>query len=119
MTRIGKILVLVNFLFALTFSGWAVGLYTQRVDWAFRVDEGGKIKPDTGEIGRLRERIALLQRVRDPALARWQTARTALARLEAERAKNQEWYAEQIKILETGRDREGKEVPLLALKEKD
>src|SRR4051812_31113335 len=99
MTRIGKFFVFLNLAFSLVLLGWAFGLYTQRINWAFETDGEGKRVPGTGVITQLQDRIASLQQVRDPALARWQSARSQIARLEQQRAANQEWYAEQLKIL--------------------
>ncbi|CAN5228451.1 hypothetical protein BH11PLA2_BH11PLA2_21410 [soil metagenome] len=54
MTSLGKLLVLVNTFVAVILFGWAVSLYTNRVDWFDRTTEDGKIE---GQITQLQAEV--------------------------------------------------------------
>jgi hypothetical protein len=114
-TLLGKILVLVNLVGAIVLLAWALGLYTNRVDWSKSPEKGDKPK---GELLKREERIKQLAGALGTAEARYRSARTRLLSLEAQRPLNDKWYREQLAAVEFGAG--GKtDVPVLAPALKD
>jgi hypothetical protein len=108
MTQLGKILVVANLALSLMFAAWALAIYGNRIDWGDTAE-----RPDAVR-GKMNERKADLTAAvaaRDKAVARWEKALGRLRTDEAERPKAQEWYAEQLKIMETGVDAKGQAHP--------
>jgi len=81
------------------FAAWALGVYTQRVEWA---DKAGTADQAPGELAKRTDQIKRLQEARDQAEKRLETASVGLRRLEQQRVSNLAWYAQQLKDLETG-----------------
>jgi hypothetical protein len=123
MTLFGKTLVFVNLALSFVMLAWAVGVYTESVDWATPKADKDKAQ---GELFKLRDRIApqggfgLWDAVKQ-AEARWKTSNANLAAIEMPRdskqkgdtlrAENQRWYAEQLKDLDSAdKDKPVKEV---------
>jgi hypothetical protein len=82
MTLFGKILVGLNLVLSLVLFGWALGVYTQRIDWS---NKKGKGPEDRGELAKRQETYTGLWNALDPAEKRQQLAGENLAKLEAER----------------------------------
>lgn len=96
-TTLGKILVYCNLGFSLILATWAAGIVTHRLDWA--------PTPEVSE-GEHARKLAEIQGVRDNAIrfyGRWKAAENVLTGEEKRRAENQQWYAEQFRIMETGK----------------
>jgi hypothetical protein len=97
MNRLGKSLVLINAALSFMFVAWSFGLYTQQMPWE-------------NEIKDLKEQIKGLIEARDRADARWHTASNRVRQLEDVMPKRQDYYANQLKIANTGLDSAGKKV---------
>jgi hypothetical protein len=113
MTIFGKILVFVNLALSFVMLAWAVGVYTESVDWATPKATPEKAQ---GELYKLRDRIApqggfgLWDAVKqsearlktsNAAVAAVETPRDSKQKWDTVRRENQRWYAEQLKELET------------------
>ncbi len=96
-TLAGKILLFINLILSLAFAAWAVGIYTNHIDWP-----GGGLGPDRaqGEYTRRQAEITGGQKAAGLALARWQGATGTLLTLEDAQPKYQQWYAAQLNTLE-------------------
>jgi len=104
MTKLGKYLVFANLVLSLCFLGIAAGVATNRIDW-----------PGAGKAGEAKAGIALKadeikewQQAASIAYARYSAAFPELLQVEQERPARQKWYADQLSILQTGKDMEGK-----------
>lgn len=97
MTYFGKFLVTLNFALALCFLTWATLLYSQQLDWK-------------GKLNALEEQMNSQAVIRDSAQAKWADERALVPQSEKERADFQAWYADQLQVLQTGKDRAGKAV---------
>ena len=103
-TQLAKILVFVNLVLSLVFASWALGVYTQRIDW------GKKAAAADRPAGELSKRLEEIDRLggaskegsRQRAEARWVKARDHLLALETVRNQNEAWYAQQLEVLVTG-----------------
>jgi hypothetical protein len=108
MTQLGKILILGNLALSLIFAAWALGIYTQRID--FTKGGGGGAPP--GELAKREQRHAIAKSAVEKAYARYDAAARSVAALEARRPVNLAWYADQYSILRTGVDAKGKPAPV-------
>jgi hypothetical protein len=97
MTRTAKILIYLNLALCLAFAFWAIGLYTNHVDWTDNTKEG------KGVFAQRSERIKALGEARIRADARFQAAKTAVAGEEKVRPEFQAWYDNEIQSLRTGK----------------
>jgi hypothetical protein len=105
MTLLGKILVFVNLLLSFLMLSWAVGLYTNRVDWTATKAKGDK--PDGVLLAR-QERIKTANASLLVAGDRWRSAlrgipdspvaatRDGLFGVEKRIADDRKWYADQL-----------------------
>ncbi len=111
MTRFAKLLVFANLFLSLIFTGWAIGLFTQRVDWAPGRTLGGEPIPERpGRYALLDQEIADAVEQRNLAEVRWQATRPEVAVVEANRQRFQDLFAEVMQLAQTGKDKDGKEV---------
>jgi hypothetical protein len=99
MTLFGKILVVLNLLLGVLLLSWALGVYTQRIDWHSK--GGGPDKP-MGEIAKRKERVEQLWRALQGAEARWQPAWATAWVPQQQRAKLDQWYKTQLATLDAG-----------------
>ena len=100
MTKLAKILVFLNFALGVGMFAWALGIYTNRID--FSNAKGVEGKPD-GELKIRADRIAVLaDNLNKGAVPRWTGARTRLAAAEQMRVNNQKFYAVQLLNLASG-----------------
>ncbi len=105
MTRLGKILVFVTVLLSFVMLGWAVGLYTNRIDFTAAKAKGDK--PD-GVLLAKQERIKSANASLLLAGDRWRSAlrgvpdspnagaRDGVVGLEKRIAEDRKWYADQL-----------------------
>jgi hypothetical protein len=87
-TQVGKILVFVHLSLSLLLAAWAIGLYTQRVNWTNKPGGDGtpgKLTPFADQVKQLGEALATA----DTHVGK---ARFALYGLEQQRAAAQVWY---------------------------
>ncbi len=107
MTKLGKYLVFANLVLAVCFLGLGIGVTTNRFDWPGTMKSGpsGEIKAG---IAQKSEEITKLQQAASQALGRWTPALPELVNLEKEQPDRQKWYKDQLSILRTGKDTDGK-----------
>ena len=97
MRMFGKFLVFLNLVFSLAFLAWAIGLYSQRLDWVERLKQ-------------LDEQIVKLIEERNLTERRWQTDSELVPTEEKRRYDYLAWYEEQLDTLQTGKDKKGENV---------
>src|SRR5947209_6453959 len=103
-TLIGKILVFTNLVFSLMLAALAIGIVTNRMDWAPSPPESDGLHAlKTAEIAQKKEAFVRSR-------LRWKGERDSLLVLEKKRPDDQKWYAEQLAIALTGLDRDDKPV---------
>lgn len=100
-TVLGKTLVFITVALSLLLLGFALGIYSNRIDWPGQTAtlSGGKT---TGRVPELRKELDDWSNAAVLAHTRWQRNRDALVRLEAKRPEDLQWYAQQLKLLEDG-----------------
>jgi hypothetical protein len=102
-TSLGKILVFANLILSILFATWALGLYTNRLDWpggGAPVIPGGKA---LGEVGTRKAEIADREKATSLALNNWILGNATLNAMEfTQRPTAQKWYADKLKLLEDG-----------------
>ncbi len=103
MTLFGKLLVFVNLVLSVILVAIAVGLYTQRIDWS---GSGSGPTANKGEVAKLKDKLKPangwgLYDDLSASEARFEAAAPALAAVRNVRTRNQEWYAAQLKTLDT------------------
>jgi hypothetical protein len=100
MTKLGKILVYFNLAFGMAAFAWALGIYTNRID--FSAAKGGADKAE-GELSKRVNRIKqTAENLNNYALPRFTVARGALKVAEDVRAGNQNYYLVQLQNLKSG-----------------
>jgi hypothetical protein len=107
MTLLGKILVFANLVLALFFLALGIGIVTNRVDWPGTMKTGPASEMKAG-IALKSEEIKNWQQNASLALGRYALATPELLKAEKERPEKQQWYADQLSILQTGKDVAGK-----------
>jgi hypothetical protein len=105
MTILGKLLVLLTTVLSLGMAFWALGVYTQRIDWAPKPSSPKGAQDElTKRVERIKGKsggLGLLDSVA-AAEARWKTETQTLAFLEPLRAQNKAWYDKQLAQTATG-----------------
>src|SRR5262245_48144868 len=104
MTRLGKLFVFATLVLSLLCAGAALGLYTNRINWAGKEGGGEAAK---GELAKRRDVIAELTPSVERSRARFFDARANLFVAEKERPELQSWYANRLNELKTGADLRG------------
>src|SRR5262249_15782090 len=107
MTKFGKFLVFANLVLALFFLALGIGVATNRVDWPGTMKTGPASEVKAG-IALKTEEIKNYQQAASQALGRWTAAMADLLIVEKQQPERQKWFAEQIGILQTGKDASGK-----------
>lgn len=107
MTKLGKALVFGNLVLALFFLALGIGIATNRVDWPGTMKTGPSSEVKAG-IALKSEEIKNYQQSASQALGRWTVAMADLVKVEKELPDKQKWYADQLSILQTGKDTIGK-----------
>ena len=106
MTKLGKFLVFANLVLALFFLALGIGVATNRVDWPGTMKTGPSSEVKAG-IALKTEEIKNYQQASSQALGRWAAARDDLVKVEKDLPERQKWYAEQLSILQTGKNAAG------------
>lgn len=107
MTMFGKILVFLNLTLSLVFATWALGVWTQRVDWTDKKKDASDER-SWGKVAVAREEMSRLNGAGDKpgprglAELRWLSAVADVRATEKERGRRQEWYADQLVALDKG-----------------
>jgi uncharacterized coiled-coil protein SlyX len=111
MRMFSKFLVYANLVVSLVFLGWAVALFTQRLDWAPRKNLiTGEFSQGTGLVNQTTEEIKALGENADLAERRWQTDAAMLPDVEGKRLAYQKWYEDQVLLGTKGKDSDGNTV---------
>lgn len=100
-TKLGKILVFINLAMSVAFAALALGVYTNRIDWV----GGGKTPAGDdiqGEATKIQKKVQQEQEAAPIARARWETARATYLAVEDLRPKAKDWYANELKIMDSG-----------------
>jgi hypothetical protein len=100
MTKLGKWLVLINVALSLMFLAWAVGLYSNHINWATPPSDSGQRVQ--GMVDELKEQITRLVAARDSADNRWFDATGRVLALEMERPARQKYYADLTRSVRQG-----------------
>jgi hypothetical protein len=100
MTKIGKWLVFINVSLSLVFLAWAIGLYTNQVNWNTPPSDGGQRVQ--GMVDELKAEITQLQAARDSAEERWHTGSVLVRALENERPQRNALYASALRSVQQG-----------------
>lgn len=110
MTQFAKMLVFLNFFLCMLLTGWTIGVFTERVDWAPARTLGGEREIIPGKEGRLAELkkdIPGLVERRELVERRWLDASANLDKAEKHRAKYQVWYADLMELSRSGNNVKG------------
>ncbi len=98
MTLAGKILVLLNLTLALAMAFWAVGVYTQHIDYKTPAPPGA----DEGPLAKLNREIKDRGEDLGAAELRWARPYKFLGPITQQRQLNQKWYGEQLAAMRQG-----------------
>lgn len=107
-TALGKTLVIVNLILSLVFASWAMGVFTNRIDWP---GGGAPTVPGERALGEIGKRKAEIDEYTLPAkgnraglaLGNWRAWTDALTTLETvERPRARAWFTAKLKGLEDG-----------------
>ncbi len=98
MTRLGQILIFINVALSIAMAGLALGLYSNRIEWA-----GAKPNESEGEIAKLNVEIKAQQNLFNSAVLRWSKEKSDLEKQEALQARAREFYAKQLDLLVKGK----------------
>ena len=99
MTKLGKILVLLNTAVSFFLMAWALSLLNNRVDWS---DAKAKDDQPPGELAKRRARIDERWSTMRPAEAAWRAPRGVIVALEKQRPADLKWYSDEMQHLQTG-----------------
>lgn len=111
MINLGKILVFLNLALSVGMAALALGLYSNRIEWA-----GAKPNESEGEIQKLNVEIKNQQGLFAPAVHRWNKEKTDLERQEALQARARKFYAEKLDLLVKGKG-PGQPIDVLVFKD--
>src|SRR2546423_15555973 len=100
MTKLGKWLVVINVTLSLMFLAWAVGLYTNHINWATPPSDGGQRVQ--GMVEELKAEVTRLVAARDAADQRWYDSTARVVALETERPARQAYYADLMRSARRG-----------------
>src|SRR5262245_13549298 len=103
MAFIGKLLVVVHSALALGVLAWAIGVYTQRIDWNTPPTQPGKDAPPPGLFDRQKEQAAKYSAAVDRAYTRWSGNLFQVQTLEAERFPRRAFYKNELEVIRTGK----------------
>lgn len=98
-TTVGKVSIFLNLVLALIFTGWAIGVWANHVDWQ---TPPGKSADREGRLEKLNKEIATLGAVQNRTLARWAGLHATLVSAEEQRQPRADWYREQLALIRTG-----------------
>jgi len=108
-TPFAKMLIFLNVILSLFFTGWAAALYTNREEWAPPRSLFGEPLQDgpPGINAELEKQIDQLVARRDLAEEMWQEERRKLRAVAEHREKYLAWYPDMLAAPESGKDRTG------------
>jgi hypothetical protein len=102
-TTVGKSLVFVNLVLSMIFATWAIGIYTNRIDWPGGGTPSVPGERALGEVGKRKAEITEAEKAAGLALANWQSWTGTLTQLEqVQRPQARAWFAAKLKGLEEG-----------------
>jgi hypothetical protein len=102
MTAIGKLCVLITVTLSLVFLTLALATVTNRLDWfSYKKENGDQV---IGIVAQREARIKDLVAPRDTAEARSSVATAQLVKLEDMRPRRAAWYANQLVVVQTGKE---------------
>ncbi len=101
MSTLGKVLVLLHGALALTVLAWAVGVFTNRIDWNTPPAEAGK-ESTPGLYARQKAKADEYNVAVDRSYTRWTTNLNQVAVLEAERYPRRTYYGTQLYLMQSG-----------------
>src|SRR5262249_43714953 len=105
MTLFGKMLVFIIFFLSMLFTGWAIGIYTERVEWAQAYNVLGEpVENKPGRLSELAKEIELAVERREVAERRWQAAFQELPRVDQHRNEYLKWYGDLLQATRSGND---------------
>lgn len=99
MTKLAKLLILLNTAFSFAMMAWALSLLSNRIDWT---DQKAKDDQPPGELAKRRARIEELWTGVRPAEAAWRDPHGEIVTLERRRPEDRRWYAAELQHLFTG-----------------
>lgn len=98
-TTVGQVAVYANLVLALIFTGWAVGVWANHVDWQTPAGKGTDRK---GRLETLKDEIRDLGQAQNRTLAQWAGLNKTLVSAEGQRQPRADWYTEQLELMRTG-----------------
>src|SRR5262249_37098728 len=101
-TLIGKSFIFVNLILSVLFAAWAVGIFTNRIDWP---GGGAPTVPGekAGEVNKRKDEITRREKEASLTLANWEAWAATLNSRETDQRPNAlAWYAAKLKGLEDG-----------------
>jgi hypothetical protein len=98
MTKLGKVLVVANFVVSVVVAGWAAGFYFTAIDWTAQKGKDGA--PD-GQLAARVARLTDLKSAAGPGEAGWREARALVRDREAFRAGDRALYQNEIAFVYT------------------
>ena len=101
MSTLGKVLVLVHGALSLTVLAWAIGVFTNRIDWNNPPAEAGK-ESTPGLYARQDAKATEHNAAIDRSYTRWTTNLNQVAVLEAERYPRRSYYIITLDLMERG-----------------
>lgn len=103
MAFIGKLLVVLHSAVALGVLAWAIGIYTQRIDWNTPPTQPGKDAPAPGLFDRQKAAAERYNAAVDKAYTRWSGNLFQVNSLEAERFPRRAFYKNELEVIRTGK----------------
>lgn len=101
MTRLGKVLVLLNLGLAVVLAAWSFNIYSNGIDWTDRTDNKS-VPPRMGQFTLRKDKIEKLRKGVDPVQTDWLRERDQLARAERRLAAERVWYDSAIRYVLVG-----------------
>jgi len=101
MSTLGKVLVLVHGALSLTVLAWALGVFTNRIDWNTPPAEAGK-ESTPGLYARQDAKATEFNAAIDRSYTRWTTNLNQVVILEAERFPRRSYYVIKLDLMERG-----------------
>jgi hypothetical protein len=101
MAFIGKLLVVVHGALSLAVLAWAIGIFTNRIDWNTPPVEAGK-ESSPGLYAKQEAKAKEYSEAVDKAYTRWSGNLLRVQMLEGERYPRRAFYAEQLQLVRTG-----------------
>jgi hypothetical protein len=102
-TTIGKSLIFINVILSIVFASWALGIFTNRIDWPGGGTPSVPGERALGEVGKRDKEIKEAEGASKLATGNWQAWSKALKNVETvQRPQARTWFATKLKSLEEG-----------------